>query len=490
MYVNQIDEMFDNLLNNFNKYLIDNKVFEKIKYDTNFVIYQLDILKYIDTFIKSLSKNDILFIIKNENNYNVIINIIKRYCAYYIFLGLIYYYNGSRDLYITNIIEISRYQKDAIIQIPDFFNSENNSKLAIYFNDIKNLLSLLQLKSIDKIKIILFNNIIKYDSTIKLINDLGEDYIIDFFLISDNFHNIIKSIIFRQIYIKEDRNNIITILNNIEKESAKYIFIDIVVPTSKKNVDINIIQNFLTLDQLKSGLAEDIYNYLEEYKSLLFNNNNNKNNIEYLFKHNIFIPITEEFIRYHKDTEKYDSDNITSDKSKDTTKIKYITNKMNSIINYYSPIISKNPKLKLETEKFFFKPLLYRNAVLYNNIEEDKIIQKLSFSQNASDADLFIDLINIKKYAYVNFKNSMYNVLKLRPSYNISCIRNTNTLSNKLCRAAYVYKEQSAFANSDLVLYFNTSFFKNSISLFLPYVYPIFIFMSKLRKKQTFTPEL
>jgi hypothetical protein len=419
MYVNQIDEMFDNILNNFNEFLDKNKVFEKIKIDINFVIYQLDILKYIDTFIKSLSANDILVIIKNKNNYEIIINMIKRYCAYYIFLGLAYHYAGNRDLYITNIIEISRYQKDAIIQIPDFFNSDNNSKLVIYYNDIKNILSLLQTKTIDKIKILLNNNIVKYESTNRLFIELGDDYIIDYFLVPNNFHNIIKTIIFRQIYIKEDRTNTMTILNNIEKESAEYIFIDVVVPTKKKIVDINIIQNFLNPTQLKSGLAEDIYSYLEEYKSI---DSNNFDIINYMFNKKIIIPITEEFMRFHKDTEKYDID----DTNKDNTKIKYITNKMNSVINYYSPLLSKNPKLKLDTEKLFFKPLEARKAVLYNNIEDSKLILKLGFTQNASDIDLLIDLLNLKKYAYVNFKNSIFNVLKMRPTNTISCIRNTN----------------------------------------------------------------
>ena len=427
MYVNQIDEIIDNILNNFNIFLIDKNIFNKIKQDINFVIYQLDILNCIDTFIKSLPRNEILQVIKNENNYNIIINIIKRYCAYDIFLGLAYYYNGSRDLYITNIIEISRYQKDAIIQIPDFFNSENNSKLVIYYNDIKNLLSLLQLKTIDKIKIILFNNIVKYDSTIKLFNDLGEDYIIDNFIIPNNFHNIIKTIIFSQLYLKEDRSNIMTILNNIEKDNAEYIYIDIVIPNTKKIVDISVIQKFLTLDQLKYGLAEDIYDYLESYKTL---NINSIDNINLMFNKKIFIPITEDFLRYHKDTEKYDNENIGENiKNKDITKIKYITNKMTAVTNYYSPLLLKNPKLKIETENYFFKPLQPRMAVLYNNIEEVKIIQKLNLSQNATDADLLVDLINIKKYAYVNFKSSTYNVLKMRPNNTISCVRNTNILS-------------------------------------------------------------
>ena len=37
--------------------------------------------------------------------------------------------------------------------------------------------------------------------------------------------------------------------------------------------------------------------------------------------------------------------------------------------------------------------------------EEIRIVQKLEVSENANDFDLLIDLLNIRKYTYVNFKN-------------------------------------------------------------------------------------
>jgi hypothetical protein len=204
MYVNQIDDLFDGILNKFNDFLTNEKAFQKLNSDTNFVKFQNDILNFIKKFTDSLSKKDIIDIIKNESYYDIIINIIKRYCAFYIYLGIAYYYEGGRDLYITNIIETSRYQKDATIQISNFFNSENNSKIITFYIDIKNFISLLQFKTIDKIKIVLSNNTLKFESTIKLFNDLGEDYIIEYFLIKDNIHNIIKALIFKQIYLKEE----------------------------------------------------------------------------------------------------------------------------------------------------------------------------------------------------------------------------------------------------------------------------------------------
>ena len=171
MYVNQIDELFDSILNKLNDYLQKEDAFKKLNLDTNFVKYQNDILNYIKNFIGLIPKKDIIDIIKKESYYEIIINIIKRYCAFYIYLGIGYYYEGGRELFITNIIETSRYQKDAIFQISHFFNSENNAKIITFYNDIKNFISLIQLKDIDKIKIILSNNPQRYDTTITLFNE-------------------------------------------------------------------------------------------------------------------------------------------------------------------------------------------------------------------------------------------------------------------------------------------------------------------------------
>ena len=63
----------------------------------------------------------------------------------YIF-GISYYYKNSRDLFITNIIETSKNQKDSEYQIVNFFNSENNSKIINFYSIIKNLLELKNLK--------------------------------------------------------------------------------------------------------------------------------------------------------------------------------------------------------------------------------------------------------------------------------------------------------------------------------------------------------
>ncbi len=431
MLINQIDELFDITLNKFHDFLYKKDIFKKYNRDANFVVFQEDILLSISDFIKTIPENDILKIIKKKNYLNHIYNIIKRYCGFYIYLGIGYYYDEGRDLFITNIIESSKNQKDTTYQIENFFNSDNNSKIIGFFSDIQNIKSLAEFKTIDKVKIIISNNPIKFNNIIKLFSELGEDYVINNFLIKDNFHNILKTIIFKLIYLKEEKLEINKLLNEIEQDEGEYKYIEVIVGNVNKIVDFTVIQKLLDIKQLRSGLAEEIYNYLVESKNtseLIVKEN--KEFINYLFSNKILIPITEEFLRYHKDSEKYENENENKNK-KDDTKIKYVINKLNNIRNYYSTIVNTNAKLKLEIENSFYKNLDPRKAILFNDNEEIKIIQKLMISENASDNDLLIELQNFRKYAYINFKNVSTDYIKLRTPNTIEAIRSINLKKKK-----------------------------------------------------------
>ena len=431
MYITQLDELFDKTIDNFYKFLLEKKAFNSFKRDLNFVSIQNYIIDLIKDFTtKNINKKDILQIIKNERNYNIAFEILKRYCAYYVYLSIAFLYEGERDLYATNIIESSKNQKDGTYQIENFFNSENNSNLISFFNDIKNLLAVIKLgKTMDQIKIILKNNPINFESTLKFVNNLGDDYIIQYILIKENMHNIIKTIIFRLIYLNEEKKDIVRILKQEEEDKGEYKYIEVIYSKESKLVDFTLIQKFLTVKQIRQGLAEEIYSYLEENKEekeLSFKENIDY--VQYLITNNIIIPVTEDFLRYHKDSEKYDSDtslmNEMDIKERDATKIKYIINKMNKIRNIKSEMFEKNPKLKLDAEKLYYKPLDYKEAILYNDNEEIKIIQKLEDSEKTADLDLLIDLENIRKYAYVNYKD--HDGMKIRPIKPTICIRNTN----------------------------------------------------------------
>lgn len=423
MYINQIDELFNNILDKFYNYLLKEKKLNEIYKETNFVRYQIDIVNIINAFINTISKIEIKQIIKNEKNIDYIFNIIKRYCAFYIYLIIGYYYTGSRDLFITNILECSKNQN-----ITSFFSSDNNSKIINYYTDIKNIIGLAEYKTIDQVKILLLNNPVKYNNLIKIVNELGEDYVINNFLTKDNVNSVLKTFILKFIYFKEDKIELNDLLKEIEEKEGEYKYIEIVTANKNKIVDFNIIQKFVTLIDVKRNVAEEIYSYLEEqneYIELVIKENDDF--VNFLFTNKILIPITEDFLRYHKDTEKYESDT----KLKDDTKIKVVMNKINNVKNYYSPLLDKNPKLKLETKNLFYKNFENRYAVLYNDDEEIKIIQKLEYADKKNENDYLIDLQDLRKYAYVNFKHSSKDYIKLRTSNTIEAIRYMNFKNKK-----------------------------------------------------------
>lgn len=436
MFINNLDTLLEEILNKFNVYLEEKNLIKKIQKEPNFVKFQPEINKTIFNFYDKNSKmidSKLKKIIK-ESDKKMLNDIIIRYLAYYIFLSIGYYYKGGRDLFITNIIEISKNQTDSSRTIPNFYDSENNSIIINYFSDIKNLLGLLEFKTIDRVKIVINNAPIKYENITTIMKLLGEDYFESFFLIKNNYHNIIKTIIFRLIYLNMDRENIIDILGKKEKDNAEYKFIEIVVSKSNKIADFTIIQNFLAKEEVNPKMAKDLYQYLEDYVAKEEIYLENKEEIlDYIFTDNIFIPISQDFLKFHRDNEKYEFE-TKEFKERDATKIKYIVQKFFKVQSLHDKSLTEKPLEKKKIMDLFYKQLSSKDAVLYNDTEDLKIIQKLLLSEKTDDLDLLIDLENIRRYAYLNYKTIKGDGFKIRPSQTIRAIRQSNFKKDNLTK--------------------------------------------------------
>lgn len=432
MYVNMIDNLFDGVINKLHTFLESKKAFKRFSDDQNFVKYMNDIVEMIRLFIDEINMKEIETLISSKSHVKYIIEVIKRYCAFYIYLGIAYYYKGDRDLYITNIIETSKNVKDGTFSISNFYNSENNAKIITMYTIVKDIIKLREYKTIERVKIILNNEPIRFGNTINLLNSIGEDYFNNYFMVDEHFHNIMKTLIFRQIYLLEEKNEIIKLLEESELQEAEYKYIDIVVSKEEKLIDFtflqNIIQQGLSRSELfKSNLANEYYEFLEDHKKEQeLRIIGNTKMIDFLLTNRILIPISDDFLRFHKNTEKYDKDITGELKERDATKIKYIMNKMNKVINMYSNIYEKNQKLKLEAMNLFYKALEYKDAILYNDLEEIKIVTKLSASENTTDLDYLVDLENMRSYAYLNYKDFSKDGFRFRPSIPVQAVRMSN----------------------------------------------------------------
>ena len=111
MYINDIDNLFDTILNNFYVYLTENNVFKILLQDTNFVKYQNEILNYIKRFIDNIPQKNILAIIKKSYYIDFIINSIKRRQKYRPFSPCILgefrkeYFKGPMNEYMQFVSE-------------------------------------------------------------------------------------------------------------------------------------------------------------------------------------------------------------------------------------------------------------------------------------------------------------------------------------------------------------------------------------------------
>ena len=422
MSFNEIDDIIDSILDNFYESINKINIYTKVLKDANFVRFQSDIIIFIEDFLK---KNKINLLNKQEKNKDIISNNIKSLIYYYFFLGLSFYYKHGRDAFISNIIEISKNQAKNAIKISGFFNSKTNGLIIKNYDIVKNSIELIKQNTIEKIKTSITNAPIKYDTTLKFIEKISLDFfknnIVDN---SEYFHILIKTIIIKNIYEEYERSNLISIINEQQETEGEFKYITIVTAKIGKMVDYNIIEKMLTPQQIKEDLATDIYNYILYYKDKKKIHLKNRNNIiNYLFSEKILVPITEEFLRFHKKTEKYHS---TSKLSKDDTKAKFIISKLKQIKDYYSSIVKNDPKKKLNIKNLFYTPLFDRLATLVNQIEDVKIINKLKQANNQELTEILNDMENLTKYAYVNFNSFSKDSIKIRTYKPIEAVRYSN----------------------------------------------------------------
>ena len=221
-------------------------------------------------------------------------------------------------------------------------------------------------------------------------------------------HSLIKVIVIDRYYRKNFRKDIFNLvyLNN---DDTKIIEI---ISSKIKLLDYSNVENILNTGEIKQGLTNEILNLYESYESDIRDTDGMIKKISKLFSSKLVIPITDEFLRYHKITEKYEKNSTQIKRSdrenmKDQTKIRYIITKMEKLKDYYSKKTINNKELLKDIEKMFYKSLIHRKAIIYNEIEELSIINKLKQQGKSviESNEFYHDLINLRKSSYINFKD-------------------------------------------------------------------------------------
>jgi hypothetical protein len=358
MFINQIDEIINNVIDSM--------------YNT-----KIDVEKKIDDLIdKKILKN-----IKNllDNRYSsYILNIIEKLILYFIILlsGV-----DKKDFtkYIMNLSTIS----------PKKLDSETISKIIKLYNlyiDIK----------LSKNK----DLIIDIDIDLSLLNLKNKEGIF----------NLLKILIVKYVYQDEYRHSILELIEHKELENTEFKYIEI-IDSKDEEIDYNNLE--MLFDTNEKKYSEIFYQMIIDYENDVFEENVSiEQKINYLFKKKILIPITDEFIRYNKYNEKFDNQNIKLDK------IRTVVSNINIVTDIYS---KKNPDYGKYFYQSLInrKAVLYNSIEEINSINKLLNIGLTAMRSNEYFHDLliykqypYINFNNFKNYGFSFLSSESINSIR------------------------------------------------------------------------------
>uniref|UniRef100_A0A6C0H000 Uncharacterized protein n=1 Tax=viral metagenome TaxID=1070528 RepID=A0A6C0H000_9ZZZZ len=420
-YVNEIDIIIYESINEIYKDIKNEKLL-KLKTFGKEDLYLKLIEKYINN---NESKKKLKDIIKNKDQINKILDIIDKYIIIYCILYFGVKFKLEENIknleaeYVSNVLNITSSNKFKQL------SSSINSTIINSFKFFNNLILLID-KNISDVQdeLIIVKN---------FIDDIGSDIIRENFNKDnkDRSHNAILIIIFRNIYLKEDKFEIIKIFEEQNLKNADFKYITI-VDSKFDLIDYSTIESLISVEDINSGLTKSLYELLVDYDNVDLYYVGSEKKINELFEKELLIPITDEFLRYHKDSEKYEKvEGMASTKidlaersnKKNDTKLKYIVTKINKLTDYYTPGSDRK-----EIEKVLYQPMLNRKVVLYNDTEEVSIISKFvnMGRVNLENSEFYSDLKQMRQSPYINFKNFANVGFQIKTNKYIDAIRYSN----------------------------------------------------------------
>lgn len=420
-YVNAIDIYIDKTLNDVHMQIKSKDTYQKVS------------VKEIDSLItkigKTIKATDLKNNIFNDKTIETITEIVFNYIFIYIYLTKAF--TGTIESVQSELIS---YKGDFELS-PNMINTIVSHAKLIKDIDIilQNMGDLTKVKDIEKKK-----------EALDFLNSLGGDIVTNEILKNKETykHNIIKTVIFRLIYLESDKTRIFNLIEKEELQNTEFIYIEI-VESLVDEIDYSIFKEMFAQKELEYGTADYLYNLLtddvddEDTKFLTkrlvpLKQKSTEKKINELFDRRFLIPITDDILRYHKSTESYDKntdatkiDPKVRTSKKDNTKIRYIVTKFNKILDYYN-IIQKNNKSSIdEIEKMFHSTIPHRKAVLINELEELSIITKLlNQGQKAiSNNEYYDDLLSFREYPYLNYKDIAGNGFSFHTTNTTTAIR-------------------------------------------------------------------
>ncbi len=477
MDIKDIDNMLDIILDKFmyewviekNKNFIN---YEKVIKTQNIEKYQNELNELLEYSENLVSQEEIDKIVSKNSNAIIIKNTMLKYIAYYAYILIGLNYEEKNENFNASLVEINNNQSKYSVKLDDFFNSESNSNIIKIIFILKELLgenengnengnenetetkNKTDNKTKNKIKdkpnktknknknentenenanVTVENTKTYTKETQNFIDKIGNskmDMLLKQYKKNKIIvcHNSIKIAIFVLLFSGEEKKHIFNIIDESETMDGEFIFIDIVVP-KHLFIDFDKIKEILEPEQIETEIPIMIYDMLNiNYNDVIYEKKRKHididGKIQKLFESKLIVPITDDFLLYHKNNEKYEYQGEEA-KKKENTKIKYIVNKINTISDYY-----KDPE---NIKKLFYTPLINKYATLVNKYENLKIYNKMTMtSLSNQNLDLFNEFNSFMSYPNIPFRhlnNHYFSHVNFGETYDI--IRNSSLIFKK-----------------------------------------------------------
>jgi hypothetical protein len=307
MYLNKIDLLLDKILDDFYANLLENVTFKKLLKESNFVKYQKEITDFFKIYIETINLSEIDDLLKNSQIKIKIQETIKRYLFIYIFLYIGFSYTDNDSIFMNNIVEFTKNSIQYNLKIDNFFNSENNALVVKLFQFIKQLINYIEANTPQKRDNLKARQ--DYRDVIEFHKTFGDDFFNQIYVDEKDLnlkaHNIVKTLLIAELY-RQEKKDLYKMIEILDSSSGDFIFIDIILP-ARNVIDFRSIELLLSKNDLAKGYAYTLWDYLTEYNlTLLGEEISLDEKISSLFESGLLVPIVDDFLLYHKDSEKYD----------------------------------------------------------------------------------------------------------------------------------------------------------------------------------------
>ena len=251
MYINALDTILDTTINKFfNDFLSKYKFKINLKQDTSIGNYKEEITLFIDKL--NLTKDISLDKSKEKKVKNIFLN----YCFFYLilFVGITNFKNNNKKFISFLIMNYKN-------SLSENLSTEINAEL---INNFYILCHIEKLIKLDKNEIkILYQQNSTYKSTIDFLNNVPKSILE---IIKKNseidkniLHILIKLILYINMFIKNERLTIIKIIDEQNIKDAEYEYINIIVPTTNHDINIEHIEILMSEYQKKNDLHVQFY---------------------------------------------------------------------------------------------------------------------------------------------------------------------------------------------------------------------------------------